>query len=134
MIVTSQQFHACNAWIYAYDKPRMHWLFYSYETEICIHAYRKEKGRDVLLLWLRSDATRISRTTTTQLCRYLGERIHHYASNSAIYGTRPYMPVDHVRMLVTTGIVGNGDGVYARYMGTLDSYSDKALECAVDGR
>ena len=134
MMTLSTQFHNCNAWIYAYDKPRIHWLLYSYKTEICISAYREEKGRKVMLLWLRPDATHLSRSTTTQLCRYLGERIQPYASYANKYGTKPYMPVAHVRMMQCTGMIGDSTGVYARVMGTLRDYSDKALECAVDGR
>lgn len=134
MMVSSNQFHACNAWVYAYDKPRMHEFFHSYKTEVCISAFRKEDGRDVLLVWLHPRATSLSRTTTKQLCRYLGERIHHYVSDAVPYGNKPYMPVAHVRMLVTCGMIGDDNGVYARYMGTLRDYSGKTLECAVDGR
>lgn len=131
MMMFSHQFHNCKARVYPYEKPLAHEVFYSYDTEICISAYRKENGRDVLLLWLHPNATHISSTTTTQLCRYLGERIHHYAS---AHRSRPYMPVNHVRMLITTGVVGDSGGVYARYMGSLQFYNDKALECACDGR
>ena len=134
MITLSTQFHACNAWIYAYDKPRMHWLFYSYKTEICISSYHEENGRKVMLLWLRPDATHISRSTTTQMCRYLGERIQPYVSYAKKYGTKPYMPVAHVRMMQATGMIGDSTGVYARVVGSLREYTDEALECAVDGR
>lgn len=47
---------------------------------------------------------------------------------------KPYMPVAHVRMMQCTGMIGDSTGVYARVMGTLRDYSEKALECAVDGR
>jgi hypothetical protein len=37
-------------------------------------------------------------------------------------------------MLMRTGFLGDENGVFIRMMGTLRDYSDKALECAVDGR
>lgn len=129
-----RQFHNCNAYVYTYTFPVDHKCFWSYETEICISAYREEKGKRVLLLWMRPNATHISPTTTRQLCRYLGESIDTYVAYAREYGTKPYMPVDQVRMMIAKGMIGDSTGVYARVIGSLSSYSDKALECAVDGR
>ena len=120
----SHQFHACKAWVYQYEKPVLHEVFYSYETEICISA---AIGTEIHF-WLRYGATHISSTTTRHLCRYLGERARGR-------NPHPYMPVHIIRELVARGAGARceHDSTVYVYRDSLLNYSDKALECAVDG-
>lgn len=120
----SHQFHQCKAWVYPYEKPALHEFLYSYETEICISAYIG----DELHFWLRCGATHISSTTTRHICRYLGERTRGW-------NPHPYMPVHIVRSLVAQGPGARCEfnSTVCVYRGSLFDYSDKALECAIDG-
>ena len=121
----SHQFHGCKAWVYSYEKPVSHEVFYSYETEICISA---AIGTEIHF-WLRFGATHISGTTTRQLCRYLGERARGYNQH-------PYMPVHIIRELVArgAGATYEYDSTMYVYRGSLLDYSDKALESSSNGR
>ena len=121
----SHQFHACNAWVYPYERPILHDVLYSYDTEICISAFIGAQ----LHFWLRYGATHISSTTTRHICMYLGERARGW-------NTHPYMPVHIIRELVARGVGATCeyDSTVYVYRGSLLDYSDKALECAVDGR
>mgnify|MGYP001670043672 CR=1 FL=1 len=121
----SHQFHRCNAWVYPYEKPVLHEVLCSYETEVCISAYIG----DELHLWLRNGATRLSRTTTRQICRYLGERARGY-------NPHPYMPVNLIRRLIAGGPGSKCeyDSTVYVYRGSMFDYSDKALESSYNGR
>lgn len=139
MLLSTKKFHNCNAHVDVYTDPCQHEIFYSYDKEICVSMNVREDNHDVLLVWMLPYATRISSTTTRQICRYLGEHIKKYMTISTVGSGRlserqGYMPVSHVRILIATGVLGDDDGVYVRYMGTIHDFTDKALECAVDGR
>ena len=135
MLISTKKFHNCNAHVDVYDEPCPHEVFTSYKKTICIISSTRENDRDVLLVWALPYATRISSTTTRQLCRYLGEHISKYLTISTTKsGTlsqrNGYMSVNHVRMLIATGMLSDDDGVYVRYMGSLSAYTPDALRTA----
>lgn len=135
MFVTTKRFHNCNASIDIYNEPCIHESFTSYDKEICVTMHTRENDHDVLLVWMLPYATRISPTTTRQVCRYLGERIPKYLTiNATKSGTlsqmQGYMPVNLVRMLIAAGMLGDESGVYARYMGPLSDATPDALRTA----
>ena len=137
-LVSTRKFHACNAHVDVYSDPCLHESFFSCEKEICVTMYTREDERDVLLVWMLPYATRISSTTTKQLCRYLGERIQHYVSINTTKSGRlserqGYMPVSAVRMLIALGTIGDDYGVYARYMGPLSKATPDALRAVYYG-
>lgn len=139
MSVSTKKFHDCNAHVDFYDEPCPHEVLTSCGKEICVVFNMHENERDVLLVWALPYATRISPTTTRHVCRYLGEHISKYLTISTTKsGTlsqrQGYMPVNHVRMLIATGMLGDDDGVYVRYMGSLRKATPDALRGAYYGR
>mgnify|MGYP001685239167 CR=1 FL=1 len=70
-MIKTTQFHSCNARVtrYKMDGVPYYEEFISYSTPICVTANVGKK----IYVWMRVGATHLSRSTTTQVCRYIGE-------------------------------------------------------------
>ena len=121
-MIATAQFHACNARItkYKMDGVPPYEEFISYKTPICVTSNIGKK----IYVWIRGDATHISRSTTTQVCRYIGE----------LAGVKR-MPANVLRtaMSVCTGTSATlmFEGTEFSFRGGMEVFTHEALKAAV---
>lgn len=121
-MIGTTKFHSCNARVTKYKMNGIpHYdEFISYKTPICVTANIDSK----IYVWIRGDATHISKTTTTQLCRYLGE----------LAGVKR-MPVNVLRMAQSvctgTSAVLTFEGTEFSFRGPMSAFTHEALKAAV---
>lgn len=121
-MICTTQFHSCNARVtkYKMDGVPHYEELISYSTPICITANVGKK----IYVWIRGDATHISRATTKQLCRYIGE----------LAGVS-YMPVSVLRtaQAVYTGTSATlkFENIELSFRGGMESFTHEALRAAV---
>lgn len=121
-MIETKQFHKCNARVtqYKMDGIPHYEEFVSYKTPICVTSNIGKK----IYVWIRGDATFISRSTTTQVCRYMGE----------LAGVKR-MPVNVLRtaMSVCTGTSATlmFEGKEFSFRGGMEYFTHEALRAAV---
>lgn len=121
-MIKTTQFHACNARItkYKLDGIPYYEELISYKTPICVTSNIGKK----IYVWIRGDATFISRSTTTQVCRYIGE----------LAGVKR-MPVSVLRTAMSvcagTSATLTFEGTEFSFRGGMESFTHEALRAAV---
>lgn len=121
-MISTTKFHSCNAKVtkYKLDGIPYYEEFISYQTPICITA---NIGRKIYV-WMRGDATHINKTTTTQLCRYLGE----------LAGVKR-MTVNVLRtaqsVCTGTSALFTFEGTEFSFRGPMSAFTHEALKAAV---
>lgn len=121
-MIKTTQFHSCNARVTKYKMYGIPYYeeFISYATPICITANIGKK----IYVWMRGDATHISRTTSKQLCRYIGE----------LAGVS-HIPVSVLRTAqsVCTGTSATFifEGTEFSFRGGMENFTHEALRAAV---
>lgn len=121
-MIATTQFHKCNARVthYKMDGIPHYEEFISYKTPICITSTIGKR----IYVWIRGDATFISRSTTTQVCRYIGE----------LAGVKR-IPVDVLRTAISvctgTSATLTFEGIEFSFRGGMECFTHEALRAAV---